>query len=157
MSNIELRLGVILIVVALGILALLGTQSSHPQAPPKAHPTGYHGLPDFTQDAEGTEAEMKKLALRTRGDYSKLSYDEKTWMEGVTGSHGDVTLRLMAKRYLAEEQKKSAGKKQTSAGPQSAKAHEKAVPGRPQKRSPSSGAKHPLPEHSKPALPSAGK
>lgn len=157
MSNTELRLGVIMVVLALGILIFLGAQSSSTQAPSKPHPTGYHGLPDFTQDAEGTEAEMKKLALRTRGDYSKLSYDEKTWMEGVTGSHGDVTLRLMAKRYLAEEKKKTAGKNQAPAGAQSAKAHEKAVHAGSQKRAPSSGAKHPLQEHSRPVVPSAGK
>src|SRR5579884_2470650 len=157
MSNIELRLGIFMLAVALGILVFLGAQSSPKQTPPKPHPTGYHGLPDFTQDAEGTEAEMKKLALRTRGDYSKLSYDEKTWMEGVTGSHGDMTLRLMAKRYLAEEKKKTAGKNQAPAGPQSAKAHEKAVPAKPQKRAPSSGAKHPLQEHSRPVVPAAGK
>ncbi|HZT43900.1 MAG TPA: hypothetical protein VFA07_17165 [Chthonomonadaceae bacterium] len=157
MSNIELRLGIFMLAVALGILVFLGAQSSPKQTPPKPHPTGYHGLPDYTQDAEGTEAEMKKLALRTRGDYSKLSFDEKTWIEGVTANHGDLTLRLMAKRYLAEEQKKKVGKKPVSARPQNAKPHGKAAHAQPQKQSPHSGAKHPLSDPSKPALPSGGK
>jgi len=146
-----------MLLVALGILVFLGAQSSPRPAPPKPHPTGYHGLPDFTQDAEGTQAEMKKLALRTRGDYSKLTDDEKTWMEGVTGSHGDMTLRLMAKRFLAEEQKKKAGKLQAPAGSEHTKAHLKTSPTKPQKSARASGATRSQPAPSRPAPASPGK
>lgn len=100
----DMRAAVVGFIVLVGVLLFVGSRMKPAQstvAPAAPRATGYHGLPDPYVDAEATEAEIKKLALRTHGDFSKLSQDEQTWFNGMTANHGEETLINMAKRYHA--------------------------------------------------------
>jgi hypothetical protein len=102
----EMRLAAIGIAILLAVVIAFGVRSPQGAAPPPARPAGYHGLPDPNTDPSGTAAEIRQLALRTDGDYSRLTYDERVWIEAVSAHHGELTLRTMANYYAEKAQKR---------------------------------------------------
>src|SRR5579862_480680 len=84
----SLRVIVPVVILAIGGLLLLGGQSPT-KTPPTSAPTStatildnsYHGLPNPMTQPEATSIAVKRLAVRTHGDYDKLTYDEKMFLE----------------------------------------------------------------------------
>jgi hypothetical protein len=103
----EIRLAAVGIGILLAILIALGARSPQRAAPQPPRTAGYHGLPDPNVDPSATAEEIKQLALRTGGDYSRLSYDERVWIEAVSAHHGEITLRSMAKHFADKAYKSS--------------------------------------------------
>ena len=60
---------------------------------------------NLSVDAAATADKMKTLVARTGGDYSKLTHDERVFVEGVTANHGAESLRIMAEHMKAERKK----------------------------------------------------
>jgi hypothetical protein len=103
----EMRLAAIGIAILLAALIALGARSPQKAPPRPPRTAGYRGLPDPNVDPTATAAEIRQLALRTGGNYSRLSYDERVWIEGVSAHHGELTLRTMANYYAGRAHRSS--------------------------------------------------
>ena len=110
----SLRVIVPVVILAIGGLLLLGGQSPT-KTPPTSAPTStatildnsYHGLPNPMTQPEATSIAVKRLAVRTHGDYDKLTYDEKMFLEGCAGSDARTALLNIA-RFEEKRQRTAA-------------------------------------------------
>ncbi len=107
----ESKLALAGLTAVVAVMLAIGSGSAPKAGPQQMMRPGYHGLPDPYVDAEATAQEIKKLALRTHGQYDQLSTDEVNWVEGVSANHGRQMLKQMADRFEKEAREQNARKK----------------------------------------------
>jgi hypothetical protein len=70
---------------------------------------------DYTSQPEKAQAEVNRLALSSRGDFFKLSVDDRRWLDSMSAGHG---AQLIARRMsdLKHSSIKRAAKKVSKGG-----------------------------------------
>jgi hypothetical protein len=94
----EIKLFVIGVVLLLGLFLFFMGRATAPKPHPPV-PGNRYLYRDYLDHGDLAAKQVDKLAVETHGDISKVSPDDRDWLERMTGGHGADLLR-MRYRYL---------------------------------------------------------
>ncbi|HET6383379.1 MAG TPA: hypothetical protein VFJ58_08320 [Armatimonadota bacterium] len=78
-----------------------GALNGAPAAP--AHPPNLHGMPNFEEHPKEADAEFYKLVRQKKGDYSRLTLDQRSWLDGYTRGNGPRMFKQVAHTLFAQK------------------------------------------------------
>lgn len=83
-------------VILLAILFFMISHATSPPPPPPV-PSSKYLYRDYLDHGDLAAKQVDKLAWETQGDITKVSPDDRSWLDRMTGQHGADLLRT---RYL---------------------------------------------------------
>lgn len=99
-----LGIGALIVVVALVNGSITGRGPASSQAIQRPE-----NLPDYLNHPQDGAKRVDEIMKKARGDYSKVTSAEKTWLDGVTAGHGEMMVKMQWKTM--QDQEKAAAKK----------------------------------------------
>jgi len=70
------------------------------KAATKSPPPNFHGMPDYNAHPGDALVEFDDLVRKTKGDFSRLTPDQRSWVNGYTSGNGPRALEMEAARLL---------------------------------------------------------
>lgn len=95
----EMKFFVIGAVLLLGLFLFFVSRATAPK-PHAPLPSQRYLYRDYVEHGDLAAKQVDKLAIETHGDISKVSPDDRDWLDSMTGGHGADLLR-MRYRYLS--------------------------------------------------------